>query len=62
MILVARVGVTEVSALSYAVEQLRHVRAAVLGVVLNDIDLRRDAAYDSSYKYFQAYEYNTRDS
>jgi capsular exopolysaccharide synthesis family protein len=62
VILVARVGVTELSALSYAVEQLRHVRAAVLGVVLNDIDLRRDAAYDSSYKYFQAYEYNTRDS
>jgi Mrp family chromosome partitioning ATPase len=62
VILVARVGVTEQAALSYAVEQLRHVRAAVLGVVLNDIDLRRDAGYDSSYKYFQAYEYNPRDS
>jgi tyrosine-protein kinase Etk/Wzc len=59
VILVARVGVTEAAALSYAVEQLRHVRAAVLGVVLNDIDLQRDAAYDSTYKYFQAYEYST---
>jgi capsular exopolysaccharide synthesis family protein len=57
VILVARVGVTDASALSYAVEQLGHVRAAVLGVVLNDIDLRRDAAYDRSYKYTQTYDY-----
>src|SRR5262249_16595204 len=42
VILVARVGVTQAPALRYAVEQLRHVRAVVLGVVLNDIDLRRD--------------------
>src|SRR5439155_12272204 len=61
VVIVARVGVTEASALSYAVEQLRHVRANVLGVVLNDIDLRRDAAYDSAYKYFGGYEYNTSD-
>jgi tyrosine-protein kinase Etk/Wzc len=58
VIVVARVGVTQAPALSYAVEQLRHVRAAVLGVVLNDIDLERDASYDNSYKYFQAYAYN----
>jgi tyrosine-protein kinase Etk/Wzc len=57
VILVARVGVTEAQALSYAVEQLRNVRAPLLGVVLNDIDLQRDAAYDSAYKYFQGYEY-----
>jgi tyrosine-protein kinase Etk/Wzc len=59
VIIVARVGVTEAAALSYAVEQLRHVRAEVLGVVLNDIDLQRDAGYDSTYKYFGAYEYST---
>jgi capsular exopolysaccharide synthesis family protein len=59
VVIVARVGVTEASALSYAVEQLRHVRAAVLGVVLNDIDLQRDAAYDRTYKDFRAYEYST---
>jgi capsular exopolysaccharide synthesis family protein len=61
VILVARMGVTEASDLSYAVEQLRHVRAPVLGVVLNDIDLRRDSTYDRSYKYFGAYEYGTSD-
>jgi Mrp family chromosome partitioning ATPase len=58
VILVARVGVTEAHALSYAVEQLRNVRAPLLGVVLNDIDLQRDAAYDTTYKYFQGYEYS----
>jgi protein-tyrosine kinase len=62
VVVIARAGVTEGPALTYAVEQLRRVRARVLGVVLNDIDVRRDAAYDGSYKYFQAYEYSTVDS
>lgn len=62
VILVARSGVTEAAALTYAVEQLRHVRAPVLGVILNDIDLWRDSAYDKSYKYFTSYEYRTSDS
>jgi capsular exopolysaccharide synthesis family protein len=58
VVLVARAGVTAAAALSYAVEQLRHVRADVLGVVLNDVDLRRDSAYDKAYKYVHAYEYS----
>jgi hypothetical protein len=29
------------------------------GVVLSDIDLRRNAVYASTCKYFWAYEYNT---
>jgi capsular exopolysaccharide synthesis family protein len=62
VVLVARSGVTDAAALTYAVEQLRHVRAPLLGVVLNDIDLRRDAAYDSSYRYFRDYEYSTSDT
>jgi len=61
VVLVARSGVTAAPALSYALEQLRHVRAEVLGVVLNDIDLEHDAAYDSTYKYFRGYEYSTRE-
>lgn len=61
VVLVARSGVTEAAALSYAVDQLRHVRAPMLGVVLNDIDMQRDAGYDSAYKYFQGYEYSTSD-
>jgi len=61
VVLVARSGVTAGPALSYAVEQLRHVRAEVLGVVLNDIDLDHDAVYDSTYKYFRGYEYSARE-
>ncbi len=56
VLLVARAGVTDAAALAYAVQQLRHVRAPLLGVVLNDIDLRRDAAYDRVYRSF-GYQY-----
>jgi Mrp family chromosome partitioning ATPase len=54
VLVVARSGVTAAQALSFAMEQLRHVRAPVLGAVLNDIDYSRDVAYDGSYK-FQGY-------
>jgi capsular exopolysaccharide synthesis family protein len=54
VLVVARSGVTASQALSFAMEQLRHVRAPVLGAVLNDIDYSRDVAYDASYK-FQGY-------
>jgi tyrosine-protein kinase Etk/Wzc len=62
VILVARSGVTAAPALAYAAEQLRHVRAEVLGVVLNDVDLQHDAVYDSTYKYFGGYAYSSRDA
>jgi polysaccharide biosynthesis transport protein len=51
VVIVARAGVTHSTALAYAMEQLGHVRARVLGVVLNDVDFHRDASYDASYRY-----------
>jgi len=54
VLVIARSGVTASHALSFAMEQLRHVHAPVLGAVLNDIDYARDVAYDGSYK-FQGY-------
>jgi len=60
VILVARAGRSEKAALSYAVEQLRNVRADVLGAVLNDIDFKRDARYYGkygSYGYYYQYYY-----
>jgi Mrp family chromosome partitioning ATPase len=51
VILVARAGVTDPEALRFAMEQLRIVRAPVLGTVLNDIDPQRDASYDPTYRY-----------
>jgi capsular exopolysaccharide synthesis family protein len=53
VIIVVRAGVTQSDALEYAMQQLQLVRARVLGVVLNDIDFERDAAYDGAYRYYQ---------
>ena len=52
VVVVVRGGSTEAAALQYAMEQLNHVRAPTLGVVLNDIDLKAYAAYDGAYKYY----------
>ncbi|HEU4648146.1 MAG TPA: polysaccharide biosynthesis tyrosine autokinase [Gemmatimonadales bacterium] len=57
VIVVARAGVTETGALAHAMEQLRHVRAPVLGVVLNDIDFKRDGAYDGGFRYYDYSRY-----
>ncbi len=58
VVLVARANATEKGAMTYAVEQLGAVRAAVLGVVLNDVDFRRDSRYSTSYgKYGYYYQY-----
>jgi capsular exopolysaccharide synthesis family protein len=60
VLLVARSGVTDGAALVYAVDQLEHVSATVVGVILNDIDFRKDAAYDGAYKYYNYNEYLSR--
>jgi capsular exopolysaccharide synthesis family protein len=57
VLLVVRTGVTDSAALGYAIAQLNHVRAPAVGVVLNDIDVKRDAAYDYAYHYASAASY-----
>ena len=52
VIVVARAGVTEPGALSFAMEQLDHVQSQVIGTVLNDVELERDAYYDGTYVYY----------
>lgn len=47
VVLVARAGVTDRGAVTYALEQLRAVRAPVLGVVLNDVDQKKEQYYGS---------------
>ncbi len=54
VLIVARSGVTGSAALSDAVDQLTRVGVPLLGVVLNDIDFKRDAVYDSSYRSYNA--------
>lgn len=51
VILVARAGVTDADALAQASQHLREAGAPVLGVLLNDIDIKRDSSYDESYRY-----------
>jgi capsular exopolysaccharide synthesis family protein len=55
VLFVARAGVTTHDALVFAVEQLRIVHAPVIGAVLNDVDLRGDAAIDGAYQYYGQY-------
>jgi tyrosine-protein kinase Etk/Wzc len=57
VLMVARSGVTQASALMYAVEQLNRVGVPPLGVVLNDIDFKREAIYDASYRSYTANQY-----
>jgi tyrosine-protein kinase Etk/Wzc len=47
VVLVARAGVTDRGAVIHALEQLRAVRAPVLGAVLNDVDQRKEQYYGS---------------
>jgi capsular exopolysaccharide synthesis family protein len=59
VIVVARVGVTEAESLSHAIQMLRHLRAPIIGALLNDIDFKREAAYDSAYRYYNYDSYLT---
>ena len=58
VVVVARAAVTRSEALAYAMDLLRQVRAPVLGIVLNDVDFKRDVryygAYGSGYYYYAA--------
>ena len=59
VLVVVRAGVTDTPALAYAVEQLNHVGAPVVGVVLNDIDFKKDIRYDAAYRYYDYDSYTS---
>ncbi len=54
VILVVRPGKTRIAALRQTISQLRQVNATILGVVLNDVDMR-GRLYSSHYKYYRDY-------
>lgn len=54
VLLVVRPGKTRASALRLTIEQLRQVNARLLGVVLNDVDLRHKS-YAYHYHYYRNY-------
>jgi tyrosine-protein kinase Etk/Wzc len=55
VVVVTRAGHTTIDALATAMEHLYRARARVIGVVLNDVDLDRDAVYDDEYRHFRSY-------
>jgi len=57
VILIARVAKSEAAAIGWAIDHMRQVRATLLGVVLNDINFRRDATYDPTYRYHNYDQY-----
>jgi capsular exopolysaccharide synthesis family protein len=56
VLLVVRAGRTQAADLRYAMDQLEATHAPVLGTILNDIDLRRHAGDDDTYKYIAEVE------
>ncbi len=51
VLLVVRAGYTQTDSLRFAMDQLEAAGAPVLGTLLNDIDLRRNAGDDGAYRY-----------
>jgi non-specific protein-tyrosine kinase len=55
VLLIIKPGVTKLAACKQAVEQLRHVGAKILGVVLNEIEIKRSRYYYHYRGYYYAY-------
>ncbi len=55
VILVIRAGKIPQDVVRRAAEQIEAVKARILGVVLNGVDLRRDGYYYDYYRYYYAY-------
>jgi non-specific protein-tyrosine kinase len=57
VLIVVRPGLTKMSALKEAVDQLRYVGAKIAGIVINGIDNRK-TRYDDYYQQYQYYRTN----
>jgi len=56
VVLVIRAGAIAHDAIRRATEQIEAVKSRVLGVLLNNVDLRRDGHYYQYYRYYRAYQ------
>ena len=56
VVLVIRAGAIAHDAIRRATEQIEAVKSRVLGVLLNNVDLRRDGHYYQYYRYDRAYQ------
>jgi len=57
VLVVARAGMTDSAALTFAAEQLTRLGVPLFGVVLNDIDFQKDSVYDPTYRSYGASDY-----
>jgi capsular exopolysaccharide synthesis family protein len=55
VLLVIKPGITRLTAAKQIIEQLRMAKANLLGVVLNDVNVRRDGHYNSYYHAYEEY-------
>lgn len=55
VLLILKPGVTRIGVAKNTIEQLRHAKANLLGVILNDVDIRRDGYYGSYYHAYKNY-------
>jgi tyrosine-protein kinase Etk/Wzc len=62
VLLVARASSTPKGGIRYATEQLRNVRAPILGMILNDVDYRREGRYATEYYGRYGYVYGNYES
>ena len=56
VVLVIRAGAIAHDAIRRVTEQIEAVKSRVLGVLLNNVDLRRDGHYYQYYRYYRAYQ------
>ena len=56
VIVVVRAGAVAHDVVRRAVEQIEGVKGKILGVLLNNVDLRRGGYYHAYYRYYQAYD------
>ena len=55
MVLVVKAGGLRRNLVGTTVEQLRHARANIVGVALNQVDTKRDTYYRYYHKYYSKY-------
>ena len=56
VVLVIRAGAIAHEAIRRTAEQIEAVKSRILGVVLNNVDLRRDGYFYKYYRYYRAYQ------
>jgi Mrp family chromosome partitioning ATPase len=55
VILVVRAGTVPQDVVRRAAEQIQAVKGKIIGVLLNSVNLKRDAYYYDYYRYYRAY-------